>query len=386
LGLGSANSDGTGVGITSVGNARNPYLPFAGSNLTVVAGIGPSSSLFNSRLAFDTFITGFVETAAGKVYLDQIAPGVDFESLSEEERIRLALEIFYLTLRDTGRDFNNRNKPGYQNYNNGFAAIQALFPETTSWNGEILTQSRDIRTRSGGDISIMVPGGGLEMATNTIGNRRTPPGIVTESGGDISMFTDRSVNIGIGRIFTLKGGNVLIWSSKGDIAAGNSSRTVSAAPPTRVIIDPQSASVETDLAGLATGGGIGVLASVEGVAPGDVDLIAPKGAIDAGDAGIRVSGNINLAALTVVNAGNISAGGTSTGAPSTSVSAPSVSTVTSASNAAAASNATIANTEKQQTANEVKPAEEPPSLITVEVIGYGGGGAAEDDEENQKQP
>ncbi len=190
------------------------------------------------------------------------------------------------------------------------------------------------------------------------------------------------MDIGIGRIFTLKGGDVIIWSSKGDIAAGTSSRTVSAAPPTRVVIDPQSASVETDLAGLATGGGIGVLATVEGVAPGDVDLIAPAGIIDAGDAGIRVSGNINLAALTVVNAGNISAGGTSTGAPSGAVSAPSVSTVTSASNAAASSTAAMANTEARQTAAEEKPAEEPLSIISVEVIGYGDGPAPEEEDED----
>ena len=113
------------------------------------------------------------------------------------------------------------------------------------------------------------------MAETTIGNPLTPPGIITESGGEISLFTDQSVDIGIGRIFTLRGGDVVIWSSKGDIAAGSSSRTVQSAPPTRVVIDPQSAAVETDLAGLATGGGIGVLATVEGVEPGDVDLIAP---------------------------------------------------------------------------------------------------------------
>ncbi len=64
------------------------------------------------------------------------------------------------------------------------------------------------------------------------------------------------------------------------------------APPTRVLIDPQSADVKTDLAGLSTGGGIGVLATVAGVPPGDVDLIAPTGVVDAGDAGIRVSGKL----------------------------------------------------------------------------------------------
>jgi len=192
------------------------------------------------------------------------------------------------------------------------------------------------------------------------------------------------VDIGIGRIFTLRGGDAVIWSTNGDIAAGSSSRTVQSAPPTRVVIDPQSASVQTDLAGLATGGGIGVLAAVEGVEPGDVDLIAPSGVIDAGDAGIRVSGNINLAAVTVVNAGNISAGGTSTGG-NASVAAPSVSTVTTASNSAAATTTAAATPDKE--APEEKPREVAAqlSIFNVTVIGYGGGAADADEDEERKR-
>ena len=48
---------------------------------------------------------------------------------------------------------------------------------------------------------------------------------------------------------------------------------------------------------------------------GDVDLIAPLGTIDAGEAGIRVSGNVNLAALQVVNAANIQVKGDAVGIP-----------------------------------------------------------------------
>lgn len=385
LGLGNGNSDGTGNGISSIGNFRNPFLPSEGANIIIGAGIGSAASLSTSSLAFQAFVAKYVNSSQGQNYLAEIAPGVDFDSQSEEEQASLALEVFYLILRDTGRDFNDSNSPGFGNYDSGFDAIATLFPESVGWNGQILTQSRDIRTRSGGDIRILAPGGGLAMADTTIGNPLAPPGIVTESGGSISIFTDESVDIGIGRIFTLRGGDVSIWSSKGDIAAGSSSRTVSAAPPTRVIIDPQSASVQTDLAGLATGGGIGVLATVEGVAPGDVDLIAPAGIIDAGDAGIRVSGNINLAAVSVVNAGNISASGSSTGSPTATASAPSVTAVTSASNATAATTSTAVNAGENQRAPETNvEAAETPSLYTVEVIGYGGGGAEEDEDEEER--
>ncbi len=387
LGLGGGNADGTGNGITSIGNGRNPYLRFDGADLTIGAGIGSASGLSGGNPDFDSFITDFVDTKKGRDYLKEIAPGTDFEDLSEERRAQIALEVFYRILRDTGRDFNDPKSPGYRKYNSGLAAIRTLFPKAIDWAGDLLTQGRDIRTRSGGNISIFAPGGGLTMANTTIGNPLTPPGIVTESGGDISVFTNNSVDIGIGRIFTLKGGDVTIWSSKGDIAAGSSSRTVSAAPPTRVIIDPQSGAVETDLAGLATGGGIGVLATVKGVEPGNVDLIAPRGTIDAGDAGISASGNINLAAVTIVNAQNISSGGSSTGTPSTSVSGPSVSTITSASNTSAAAGAAAVNPTEQK-APETQPVAEPElSIITVEVIGYGGGGepAAEEEDDEKRE-
>ncbi|RYD33767.1 MAG: hypothetical protein EOP87_10420, partial [Verrucomicrobiaceae bacterium] len=385
LGLGSSNADGTGSGITSIGNGRNPYLPFQGAGITVGAGVGASTGLASGNIDFGRFIEGFVKTKDGAAYLELVAPGLDFDKQSPDEQARIALEIFYLTLRDTGRDFNDPESPGYQKWDHGYKAILSLFAKTSPWAGEILTQSRDIRTRSGGDISIFAPGGGLTMASTTIGNPLTPPGIVTESGGDISIFTRNSVNIGIGRIFTLRGGDAMIWSTKGDIAAGTSSRTVSAAPPTRVIIDPQSGSVETDLAGLATGGGIGVLATVEGVKPGDVDLIAPSGVIDAGDAGIRVSGNINLAAVAVVNAVNIQAGGQSTGTPSTAVSSPSISTVTAASNATAATDKAMVNPQENKAAKTAPVVENAPSLISVEVIGYGGGSGDEEEDEDKQE-
>ncbi|MEO8616395.1 MAG: filamentous hemagglutinin family protein [Luteolibacter sp.] len=382
LGLGAGNPDGTGSGITSVGNGRNPYLSVGGADLVVAAGIGPATNLAGSALKWAAFINDFVNTPDGLKLVEEADPGADFATLTPEQQANVALQVFYLILRNAGRDHTARKSDADVTYTNGYAAIESLFGKGP-WAGEILTQGRDIRTRSGGDIRIIAPGGSLTLANTTLGNPLTPPGIVTESGGKISIFTDQNVDIGIGRIFTLRGGDQVIWSTNGDIAAGSSSRTVSAAPPTRVIIDPQSAAVQTDLAGLATGGGIGALASVAGVEPANIDLIAPTGQIDAGDAGISATGNINVAAVTVVNAGNISAGETSTGAPA-AASAPSVTTVTSASNSTAASTAAASETAAKQGSQEVKAADETLSLITVEVIGYGGGGGTEDEEDKDK--
>src|ERR1019366_6999529 len=218
------------------------------------------------------------------------------------------------------RDHNLPSALGFGNYNAGFAAVATLFPAAIAWQGAIDLTSREIKTTSGGDISLFAPGGPLQVGIDLSGNQPVDQGILTEDGSNISIFARDSVIVGTSRIFTLRGGNVMIWSSQGNIAAGASSKTVQSAPPTRVLIDPQSASVQTDLAGLATGGGIGVLTTVAGVPPGDVDLIAPAGTIDAGDAGIRVSGNINLAAAQVLNVGNIQVQGASVGVPVLAVS------------------------------------------------------------------
>jgi len=227
---------------------------------------------------------------------------------------------------------------------------------------------------------LFAPGGQVTVGLTLTANQPVDQGILTEHGGNVSIFAHDSVNVGTSRIFTLRGGNEIIWSSVGDIAAGSSSKTVQSAPPTRVLIDAQTGDVKTDLAGLATGGGIGVLESVAGVPPSDVDLIAPAGVIDAGDAGIRVSGNLNLAAVQIINANNIQVGGTSVGVPT--VAAPNISGLTNASNTVAASS----NAALQQTQNNAPASQQDvPSIISVEVLGYGGGSDDSDEERRRKK-
>ena len=374
LGTGANFSNGTGLGITSIGNFRNPFLPFTGADLIVLTsvmgpnGTGPAQGLSQSTLDFSTLDPS---SSTSSPYLEKIQSAGALTALTDEQKAIVGLENFYTELRNTGRTF-----PTTGNYDSGLATIASLFGNSST-PGVIFTRARDIRTSTGGAISLGVPQGGLTLASDIFGNPLTPPGIVTEYGGAISLFTNQNVDIGQARIFTLRGGNILIWSSIGNIAAGSAPKTVVTAPPTRVVVDTTSADVQTDLGGLATGGGIGVLAAVEGVKAGDVDLIAPQGFVDAGDAGIRSTGNLTIAATAVLNASNIQVAGSASGVPSApSISVPSIGALTQPQQQPTGGDAASqAAKEAQKQAAEQQ--EQLPSIVTVEVLGYGGDEGAE---------
>ena len=370
LGAGENLYDGTGVGITSIGNARNPNLPFAGASIIALAGVTGNDAtaafgLAGSKLALSGLKDIDSSLAISPTYTD-------------DEHVAVAgFQTLFALLQKTGQQYSKTAA-----YEPGLTAVEQAFAQITG-EGDIFSRTRDIRTVSGGSIAIAAPKGSLTMASDIYGNPLTPPGIVTEYGGGVSILTDGNVDIGRARIFTLRGGDMTIWSTNGNIAAGTSPKTVVTAPPTRVLIDSPSADVATDLGGLATGGGIGVLASVEGVEPGDVYLLAPKGTVDAGDAGIQSTGNLNIAAVSVLNADNISTGGTSSGVPPAAPAAAPVSVSSASSSSTAAASSAVDEKVSQSQAKQHQ--EELPSLITVDILGYGGGEGDKEDDEKDKE-
>jgi hypothetical protein len=157
----------------------------------------------------------------------------------------------------------------------------------------------------------------------------------------------------------------VIWSSNGDINAGEGAKTTSVVPPPNYRTDPDAYFI-VNPASEVTGAGIATLQTVPGSPPGNVYLLAPRGTVDAGAAGIRVSGNLSIAALYVANAFNIQVQGVSTGLPT--VSGPPVGALTVANNTAGA--AKPAMPVAPNTGSQV-------SVIIVEVLGYGGGGGGD---------
>jgi hypothetical protein len=235
----------------------------------------------------------------------------------------------------------------------------------------ILNAKNPVETLSQADITILAPYGKIQVgAENVAQTDAENSGVLTRRGGDIRMMADGNIDLFTSRVFTLQGGDVLMWTTDGSITAGSGASTTVLYKPLQ-FTENNDAAVTVDAFGLSTGAGIGVLDALEGYDPNRkksrLDLIAPRGEIDAGDAGIRVIGDINLAARTVAGVENIQVSGSSAGVPK--VQAPNIGALTSASQATqAASKEAITSSQSQQSTQS--RIEQLPSIITVEVVGY----------------
>ncbi|HZX78189.1 filamentous haemagglutinin family protein [Lysobacter sp.] len=294
-----------------------------------------------------------------------------FSALPQSQQGVFLREVYFEELRQGGREYNDPDSRRFQSYLRGRNAIATLLPEKDADGNAIVRDgsisfqgAAGVHTNFGGDIQVFAPGGGLTLGVNGV----APPsstGLVTLGEGDIEIFTQGDVLLGLSRIMTTLGGGITAWSVEGDINAGRGSKTALVYTPPRVVYD--------DLGNItlspnvpSSGAGIATLDPVPGTEPGDVDLIAPLGTIDVGEAGIRVSGNVNFAALQVVNAANVQVKGDATGLPPTTV----VNTAALTSASAAASNATQAVQEMtRQQQDAARRAQ--PSIISVQVLGFG---------------
>jgi hypothetical protein len=313
-----------------------------------------------------------------------------FRQLPEYQRQLLVYGVFFDILNRTGLDYNNIDSRFAQQYGRGFGAVGSLFPaaygytsyDTTLRPGEpqktVSTGRLDMRgstvqTQRGGDILVVGPGGSV-----VVGSASAPPvvpasrvtagigpnnqGILTLEQGAIRVFTDQNVLLAQSRIFTEQGGDVIIWSSNGDINAGKGAKTSSEIPPPSFVCDFDHFCI-VDAKSQVSGAGIAVLQTRAGAPSGIANLIAPRGTVDAGDAGIRVSGSLNVAAFKVANADNISVSGGSVGVPTGLVD-------TGALGAAGSVAASVSQTATQM--GNSRQQEKSPLVITVEVLGFGG--------------
>ncbi len=294
-----------------------------------------------------------------------------FDALPKEQQRIFLRQIYYAELREGGREYTDAEGPRFGSYLRGREAIATLMPDkdgtgaTINRTGDIVMYgSSGVRTEAGGNIELMAPGGQIVVGVQGV----VPPasaGLVTQGQGDIRLFSQDSVLLGLSRVMTTFGGDILAWSEQGDINAGRGSQTTLLYTPPRRVYDTWGNVILSPQAP-ASGAGIATLNPIAEVAPGDVDLIAPLGTIDAGEAGIRVSGNINLAALQVLNAANIQVQGDSKGLPVLA----SVNVNALASASAAANSASQAAQDVMRKSQDDARRNQP-SVISVQILGFG---------------
>jgi hypothetical protein len=355
-----------------------------------------------------------------------------FNTLPELQQRIFLDQIYFNELKQT----SVKDGVSYLQYARGYQAVNTLFPASIGYtandlsggsngaNTPVETGNLDLRlatiqTEFGGDIDIFGPGGrviaGSTVRTDAQAERRsfdgqrlfggflTPSndpiiqapaaigaiptgyeGVLTLRGGNINTFTDGDFLLNQSRLFTEGGGEITMWSSNADLNAGQGPKTSSNFPPVVVTVD-QNLFVQTDKSGATTGAGIAALQATPDAPPSDVFLIAPRGTVDAGAAGVRVSGDLSVAALHVANTANFQVQGTTTGTPTAP--AVNIGALTTASNTAGA--AAAAATDAAGKGGRGNAQQDLPSIITVEVIGYGGGDGRSDqdlrDEDRRKR-
>ncbi|MCA1325588.1 filamentous haemagglutinin family protein [Herbaspirillum sp. alder98] len=296
---------------------------------------------------------------------------VAFNALAPEQQRAFLRSVYYNELREGGREFNDPNSRRFGSFLRSRDMISTLFPDRAA-DGSLIKRSGDItlfgnsgvHTDFGGNIQMMAPGGQI-----VVGVQGPVPaasaGLITQGTGDIQLFSEQSLLLGLSRIMTTFGGDIFAWSEQGDINAGRGSKTTQVYTPPKRVYD-QWGNVSLSPQVPSSGAGIATLSPVPQAKAGDVDLIAPLGTIDAGEAGIRVSGNVNIFAQQVVNAANIQVKGESSGLPA--VASVNVGALSNAS--AAASSAAMAAQDTVQRARDASR-QALPSVFTVRVLGFG---------------
>jgi filamentous hemagglutinin family protein len=296
-----------------------------------------------------------------------------FRTLSQE-RQRVFLDgVYFSELKETGIEYNDPDSPRHQSYSRGFRAVSMLFPTDPQTvadgaGGSVLLNGKPISTEALGDVTILAPYGRVLVGNPALDTSAKESGVVTRRGGDIRIMSNGNIDLETSRVFTLQGGDITMWTSNGSITAGTGSKTAVFQKPLSYLMSNDGV-VSVNAFGISTGAGIGVLDALQDAGERErsrLDLIAPRGEVNAGDAGIRVVGDLNIAAQAVVGLENIQvSGGKASGLPE--VKAPSLTL------AATSDQVTRAATQEGIGPNPAaaqKALADLPSIITVEAVGY----------------
>ncbi|KJV06496.1 filamentous haemagglutinin family protein [Methylocucumis oryzae] len=373
---------GGSAGVNTIGNTKNTVLPSSGAGVDVLVGLNNGSAALNNFInRYFTLTSRYLTDLkiiddAGNDLTAGLSPEQKlayFKQLPEQRQQPLVLAALYNELQQSAKAAalaSDADKTKL--YQQGFDAINTLFPDKT-YSGDLSMVFSQIKTLAGGGINIASPGGSVNvgLAGSLAGIEKSADqlGIVAQQQGDINAISSGDFNVNQSRVFTMGGGDILIWSSEGNIDAGKGAKSAISAPAPITSVDANG-NVVTIFPPIVSGSGIQTITPQDGSGKqGNVYLAAPAGIVDAGEAGIS-GGQIVIAATAVVGASNISASGGSIGVPSVAV-APVVPSAAASAAASAGKTAGQANDEELNQNQQSDGSNNKLSVLSVDVLGYG---------------
>ncbi|MBC7731782.1 MAG: filamentous hemagglutinin family protein, partial [Bacteriovorax sp.] len=291
----------------ALANAWTRGVPLPQQRATVLAMV-TAQGLVNTHAAA---LLSFVAAQTGQAGLDLPQSLAAFQGLAPERQLVFTNQVLLGEIRSAGRVASALSGTDRDAaYARAYDALAVVFPDAGT-DGSLQMGSSQLRSYQNSAINVLTPRGGVnvgDLASSTTPKSASALGIVTGAGGDISMAVRDNVDVNQSRVFTVGKGDLLIWSSDGNIDAGRGAKTVTGAPPP--VFRFVNGNFVIDTSGSYSGSGIAVLD-----ASSTLDLYAPVGEINAGDAGIKSLGNAFLGAVRFVGADNLSVSGVSVGAP-----------------------------------------------------------------------
>lgn len=384
-----------GQAINQAFKTANPALPAEGAGVTLQAGLSKADSKANvqgyinqyllptgsgpktiannaEKLATyksDTakLITATMQKVTGNIALNNAqaldlfnAADLEFKTIVVNRHLStelLASSQDYLTTKSDER---------------GYAALAKLFPTKSA--GDIIIYNSKVTTLNNGSVNFIAPGGKIIVGLNN--KPINDVGVLTEKGGNISMIADGDILVNNSKVITEYGGDLLLYSDNGNIDAGKGSKSAVSVPQ-RFVSTDKDGNTTVDIRAVAVGSGIrtetfdedGPNGPKKAPARGDAALIAPRGFVNAGEAGIS-SNNLTIRAPVVLNADNIQVQGSSVGVPIAAAVAPAGLGATSSPDSVKSAVAAVAESVAQSAS---KPFAKPvlPSIISVDIISIG---------------
>jgi hypothetical protein len=389
---------GASKGIVTVADTVNSALPDEGASITVLAGLGSEGADVDGYVANYINPTGggpsvlqgdagqlakyrsdtaqavatYMRKLTGNSALGEAEAMTQYLSLDKDRQAVFAYRHFSSELLASGKGYATSG-----NHNRGDTAIAALLPAIRSYNGDLSLYNSQLRTYRDGSIDILTPGGFINAGVPT--SSGSDIGIVTEHSGDIRAFAETGFQVEQSKVITQYGSDITVWVNNGDIDAGRGSKTAVSVPK-RVVSTDADGNTTIEVKGVAAGSGIraqtydpdGPDAPAQAPGLGSVALIAPRGVLNASEAGIA-AGNFLAVATQVLGASNITVSGTSSGVAAAD-SGGLAGSMAGVSNVASDATKSITDDVTRQILQNANPFTQKdllPSFISVEVIGLG---------------